>query len=78
MDEITAKHLHLRDHLTDGNWHDSCPWCRRRRIHGGNGTERHCRLCGRLPDECRNSGACGRIDDPDHTAEWPDLWEHRV
>lgn len=30
---------HLRDHLTDGYWHDGCPYCRRRRIKGGTGVE---------------------------------------
>lgn len=28
---------HLRSHLTDGHWHDRCPYCRHRRVHGGNG-----------------------------------------
>lgn len=28
---------HLRDHLTDGQWHDSCQYCKRRRRYGGNG-----------------------------------------
>jgi hypothetical protein len=28
---------HLRDHLTDGRWHDSCRWCLRRRVHGAAG-----------------------------------------
>lgn len=28
---------HIRNHLTDGQWHDSCPYCRHRRVHGGNG-----------------------------------------
>jgi hypothetical protein len=29
---------HLR-HMTDGAWHDSCTFCRRRRVHGGTGLE---------------------------------------
>lgn len=28
---------HLRDHLTDGCWHDDCEFCLRRRVHGGTG-----------------------------------------
>ena len=28
---------HLRHHITDGRWHDDCPWCRERRVHGGTG-----------------------------------------
>lgn len=31
---------HLRDHLVDGRWHDECPYCERRRVHGGTGVER--------------------------------------
>lgn len=30
---------HLRYHLTDGHFHDSCPYCLIRRRHGGTGTE---------------------------------------
>lgn len=39
FDALMAVHNHLRDHLTDGHWHDACRWCLRRRVHGGNGTE---------------------------------------
>lgn len=28
---------HLRTHLTDGLWHDRCPFCKRRVIRGGTG-----------------------------------------
>lgn len=28
---------HLSTHLTDGQWHDECHWCRYRRVHGGTG-----------------------------------------
>lgn len=28
---------HLRDHLTDGRWHDACIYCQRRRADGGTG-----------------------------------------
>lgn len=28
---------HLREHLTDGRWHDDCGLCLRRRRHGGTG-----------------------------------------
>lgn len=28
---------HLRDHLTDGFWHDRCRYCLRRRRFGGTG-----------------------------------------
>jgi hypothetical protein len=31
---------HLRNHLTDGRWHDSCKWCYRRRVEGGTGVRR--------------------------------------
>lgn len=30
---------HLRQHLSDGFWHDDCPYCLRRRRHGGTGLE---------------------------------------
>lgn len=30
---------HLRQHLSDGRWHDGCRWCLRRRVHGGTGLE---------------------------------------
>lgn len=30
---------HLRDHLTDGRWHDDCRYCLRRRSEGGSGVE---------------------------------------
>lgn len=28
---------HLRDHLTDGAWHDRCQFCLNRRVYGGTG-----------------------------------------
>lgn len=28
---------HMHDHLTDGHWHDSCPYCLDRRQRGGTG-----------------------------------------
>ena len=30
-------YLHPSSHLTDGLWHDDCPACLRRRVHGGTG-----------------------------------------
>jgi hypothetical protein len=30
---------HLRDHLTDGRFHDGCRYCHRRRLDGGTGLE---------------------------------------
>ncbi len=35
--EEIAKEKHLRDHLTDGHWHDDCVYCHERRLHGGTG-----------------------------------------
>jgi predicted RNA-binding Zn-ribbon protein involved in translation (DUF1610 family) len=44
MDTVTE---HLRTHLTDGRWHDSCYYCRQRRLHGGTGVADHlCPVCG--------------------------------
>lgn len=37
--EYAARTEHLREHLTDGRWHDDCFYCRHRRIRSGNGTE---------------------------------------
>lgn len=33
------EHEHLRNHLTDGWWHDDCKFCLRRRRYGGTGLE---------------------------------------
>lgn len=30
------------DHMTDGRWHDDCPYCLSRREHGGTGLEHIC------------------------------------
>lgn len=37
--EYAKARTHLRDHLTDGHWHDECLYCQRRRAHGGTGLE---------------------------------------
>jgi hypothetical protein len=34
-----AHREHL-NHMTDGRWHDNCPYCLERRAHGGTGLER--------------------------------------
>jgi hypothetical protein len=38
-DRERAELVEHDQHLTDGHWHDNCRWCRRRRVHGGTGTE---------------------------------------
>ncbi len=36
--ELTAAEaVHLDQHLTDGLWHDDCPYCHQRRLHAGTG-----------------------------------------
>jgi len=30
---------HLESHITDGKWHDQCPYCLKRRRFGGTGVE---------------------------------------
>lgn len=35
--EYAKVRQHLRNHITDGHWHDECAYCLRRRREGGNG-----------------------------------------
>jgi hypothetical protein len=32
-------HREHLNHMTDGRWHDDCPFCLRRRVKGGTGLE---------------------------------------
>jgi hypothetical protein len=38
-DECPPEHREHLDHMTDGHWHDNCPYCLRRREKGGTGLE---------------------------------------
>jgi hypothetical protein len=39
--ECPAEHREHLSHMTDGHWHDNCPYCLRRRQKSGTGLEGH-------------------------------------
>lgn len=38
-EECPPEHREHLSHMTDGRWHDNCPFCLRRREKGGTGLE---------------------------------------